>query len=219
MNPLSQAEENYIKSIFHIQSENNSEVNTNAIAESLKTSAASVSDMLKKLSKKGLLNYEKYKGVTLTGEGNLIATKIIRKHRLWEVFLVEKLQFNWDQVHEIAEELEHIQSPLLINRLDYFLGYPKNDPHGDPIPNENGEFEKSLKITLAEFQSNKTGTVIGVKDTDSKLLKYLDKIGIALGSKIEILEIMEFDQSIEIKLNNKSNVFLSNDIAKNIYLN
>jgi DtxR family transcriptional regulator, Mn-dependent transcriptional regulator len=128
------SEENYLKAIYHLSKEEDESVSTNALAERLETTAASVSDMLKKLAKKELIEYKKYQGVNISEKGKRVALQIIRKHRLWEVFLVEKLSFNWDEVHEIAEQLEHIDSPTLVKRLDEFLGYPKFDPHGDPIP-------------------------------------------------------------------------------------
>lgn len=215
---MSQAEENYIKEIYHIQVATGCEVNTNAIAERLATSPASVSDMLKKLSTKKLLNYTKYKGVTLTKLGSEMATNIIRKHRLWEVFLVQKLHFNWDQVHEVAEELEHIQSKLLISRLDEFLGHPKHDPHGDPIPDANGKVNHSIKLTLAEYQVGQIGEVIGVKDTNSDFLRYLDKIGISLGCSIEVVEHVIYDESIEIKINQQEQRLVTKEVSKNIYL-
>ncbi len=219
MTQLSQSEENYLKTIFHVYSDTGIDVATNEIAENLSTSPASVSDMLKKLSVKKLVHYEKYKGVTLTEIGNTLATKIVRKHRLWEVFLVQKLHFSWDEVHEIAEELEHIQSSLLIQRLDDYLGNPTHDPHGDPIPNEFGQFNHKVKIILTDFDIQKEAIVMGVKDTDSKLLKYLDKVGITLGTKIKILEIMEFDSSMEIEINENQKLFLSKEISKNIFVN
>ncbi|WP_243389180.1 metal-dependent transcriptional regulator, partial [Flavobacterium psychrophilum] len=141
------SEENYLKTIYHLTTISDSEVSTNAIAEKMETKASSVTDMLKKLSEKDLINYKKYQGVSLTETGSLSAKMIVRKHRLWEVFLVEKLDFPWDEVHDIAEQLEHIKSEKLINKLDDFLGNPTEDPHGDPIPNANGQIisiEKQL---------------------------------------------------------------------------
>jgi len=218
MNGLSHTEENYIKAIFHIQNEQEGEVSTNAIADHLQTSAASVSDMIKKLSSKSLIFYKKYKGVTITEEGRALATRIIRKHRLWEVFLVQNLHFNWDEVHDVAEQLEHIQSPLLIKRLDEFLNFPKYDPHGDPIPNEKGEMERNKKVLLADFEHEKEGTVIGVKDTDAKFLQYLDKIGVALSCKITILERVAYDDSLEILINRKEKRLITKEVSQNIYI-
>lgn len=215
---LSQTEENYLKAIYHLSEHGRKEVSTNSIADSLKTKPASVTDMLKKLAEKKLINYKKYKGVSLTSSGNKEALKIIRKHRLWEVFLVEKLNFNWDEVHEIAEQLEHIKSPLLIKRLDKFLGEPEVDPHGDPIPNEDGEFSKPNYQLLSDCQGNVQGTILGVKDSSAMFLKHLDKIGIYLGAKIKVIEKEEYDQSIEVEIDGKSKIVLSRDVTKNIYL-
>lgn len=215
---MSNAEENYIKAIFHIQSETDSEVSTKSISEALETSPASVSDMLKKLAGKELINYIKYKGVTLTEKGSALAIRIIRKHRLWEVFLVQKLRFNWSEVHEVAEELEHINSPLLIKRLDEFLNFPSYDPHGDPIPDEDGKMAKTKKVLLSELKVGAKDLVIGVNDTDEKFLKYLDKLGIHLGCEIEILDFVEFDGSFEIKINKNQNQLISKEVAHNIYL-
>lgn len=218
MEKLSNTEENYLKAIFHIQNEKENEVSTNDIAENLDTSAASVSDMLKKLAAKKQINYKKYKGVSLTSQGENQAIKIIRKHRLWEYFLHQKLQFNWDEVHDIAEELEHIQSPLLIQRLDAFLGFPKHDPHGDPIPNEKGEFDKSKKVLLSDFKHHVTGTVIGVKDSTPTFLQYLDKIGISIGCNVTINELIEYDNSLEISINNEDKRLVSKEVSHNLYI-
>lgn len=215
---LSQTEENYIKSIYNLSDHGSKDVTTNAIAELLSTKPASVSDMLKKLAQKELVNYEKYKGVTLTTEGSKIALKIIRKHRLWEVFLVEELHFNWDEVHQIAEQLEHIKSPVLINKLDDFLGNPKFDPHGDPIPNEDGEFKEINQQLVAELPVGHVGAISGVKDTDSAFLKYLDKLGINLGTKIKVVDILEYDQSMEISLDDATSIVVSRDVSRNLYV-
>ena len=134
------SEENYLKTIYHLTTSLSTEISTNAIAEMMETKASSVTDMLKKLAEKDLVHYKKYQGVFLTPKGKLAAKMIVRKHRLWEVFLVEKLDFSWDEVHEVAEQLEHIQSKKLIDKLDQFLEYPSIDPHGDPIPNAKGEW-------------------------------------------------------------------------------
>lgn len=215
---LSFTEENYLKGIFHLSSDNQKEVTTNAISETMNTRPASVSDMLGKLSKKKLINYVKYQGVSLTDQGKKAALQVIRKHRLWEVFLVEKLKFNWDEVHEIAEQLEHIQSPFLIKRLDEFLGYPQFDPHGDPIPDENGEMKPKLKVSLCDFTIGQTGVVVSLKETSTPFLQYLDKTGIYIGVKIKVIEKIEFDGSLEILMDNKKNVTVSKDVAKNIFV-
>jgi DtxR family Mn-dependent transcriptional regulator len=211
------SEENYLKAIYHLTVVSNSEVSTNSIAEMMETKASSVTDMLKKLAEKDLVNYKKYRGVSLTEQGRLAAKMIVRKHRLWEVFLVEKLDFSWDEVHDIAEQLEHIKSEKLINKLDDFLGNPTEDPHGDPIPNAEGQILKIDKRLLSELVENQSGICVGVKDTSSEFLKYLDKQEIALGSKIEILGKESFDLSLRIKVNG-SNLTISNKIASNLYI-
>ncbi|MBX0335460.1 metal-dependent transcriptional regulator [Pontibacter sp. HSC-14F20] len=211
-------EENYIKAIYKLSDGGTHEVNTNAIADALDTKAASVTDMLRKLSAKGIADYVKYRGVTLTEKGERVALQIIRKHRLWEVFLVEKLKFNWDEVHDMAEELEHINSDLLIRRLDEFLGYPKFDPHGDPIPTEDGEMNTKQQRLLAELEVNGSGTVVGVNDTQPLFLQYLDKMGIFLGAKIKVIDKIPYDNSLEINLENKKNLVVSSEVARNIFL-
>jgi DtxR family Mn-dependent transcriptional regulator len=211
------SEENYLKAIYHLTVVSNSEVSTNSIAEMMETKASSVTDMLKKLADKDLVNYKKYRGVSLTEQGRLAAKMIVRKHRLWEVFLVEKLDFSWDEVHDIAEQLEHIKSEKLINKLDDFLGNPTEDPHGDPIPNAEGQILKIDKRLLSELVENQSGICVGVKDTSSEFLKYLDKQEIALGSKIEILGKESFDLSLRIKVNG-TNLTISNKIASNLYI-
>lgn len=211
------SEENYLKSIYHLTVVSNSEVSTNAIAEKMETKASSVTDMLKKLADKNLVNYKKYQGVSLTEKGKLTAKMIVRKHRLWEVFLVEKLDFSWDEVHDIAEQLEHIKSEKLINRLDDFLGNPTEDPHGDAIPNSEGQILKTEKQLLSELTLNQTGICVGVKDSSADFLKYLDKQEIALGSKIEIVGKEVFDSSLKIKVGNKE-LTISNKIAGNLFV-
>jgi DtxR family Mn-dependent transcriptional regulator len=214
---FSQSEENYIKAIYHLSLSFEKGISTNAIANSLETKASSVTDMVKKLSEKKLLIYKKYQGVTLTDFGKKIAANIIRKHRLWEVFLVDKLNFSWDEVHEIAEELEHINSQKLIDELDAFLCFPKRDPHGDPIPDKEGNLHTIEKSLLSTFKELETGICVGVDDSSSEFLQFLDKQGIALGQKIEIIEKEPFDGSITIKINKKT-ISISNKIADNLYL-
>lgn len=211
------SEENYLKAIYHLTSLNDTEVSTNGIAEMMETKASSVTDMLKKLAEKDLVNYKKYQGVSLTENGKSAAKMIVRKHRLWEVFLVEKLNFSWDEVHDIAEQLEHIKSEQLINRLDDFLGNPTEDPHGDPIPDANGRIVKIEKQLLSELTENQIGVCVGVKDTSSDFLKYLDKQEIALGSKIEFLSKESFDLSVKIKVDSKE-LSISNKIASNLFV-
>ena len=211
------SEENYLKTIYHLTAFSDQEVSTNAIAEMIATKASSVTDMLKKLAEKDLVHYKKYQGVSLTANGRLLAKMIVRKHRLWEVFLVEKLDFPWDEVHDIAEQLEHIKSEKLINKLDNFLGNPTEDPHGDPIPDANGKIIKTEKLLLSELGFNQSGICVGVKDSSKEFLKYLDKNQIALGSKIEIITKEDFDFSMKIKVENRE-FSISNKIANNLFV-
>ena len=211
------AEENYLKAILTISLQTDGKVSTNAIAEEIGTSAASVSDMLKKLQDKKLIRYEKYKGLSLSKKGKQKAINILRKHRLWETFLVEKLDFNWDEVHHIAEQLEHIKSDNLIEKLDAFLDYPKFDPHGEPIPNKEGQIPTSDTIVLSECNIATKGIVMGVNLDDSSFLKYLNHLQIEIGTVIEILEKINFDKSIKIKIHRK-NEHISNDVAKHLLI-
>jgi DtxR family Mn-dependent transcriptional regulator len=211
------SEENYLKTIYHLTTVLDTEVSTNAIAEKMETKASSVTDMLRKLAEKNLVNYKKYQGVSLTENGKLTAKMIVRKHRLWEVFLVEKLDFSWDEVHDVAEQLEHIKSEQLINKLDDFLGNPTQDPHGDSIPDAQGRIVKTDKQLLSDLAINQTGICVGVKDSSSEFLKYLDKQEIALGSKIEIISKETFDSSTKIKVNAKE-LTISHKIATNLFV-
>ena len=208
-------EENYLKAIYKL-SEYNDLVTTTDIATMLNIRSATVTDMLKKLAVKKLIRYERYKGLHLTEKGRAIGVKIIRKHRLWELFLVKQMKFRWDEVHEIAEQLEHIQSDELINRLDEILGYPKSDPHGDPIPDRNGVFGKSKAVQLSNVKPKTTAVVTGVVENSTTFLQYLDKTGIALGDKITIHAIEPFDQSHRITINQGKELFISENVAKNI---
>ena len=215
MHMLSFTEENYLKAIYHLAEGGTKAVLTNEIADSMNTKAASVTDMIKKLSTKNFISYEKYYGVKMTKQGKTEALSIIRKHRLWETFLVEKLQFNWDEVHDIAEQLEHIQSPLLIEKLDAFLNFPKADPHGEPIPDRHGKVQVQAQGSLHEQTPGYTGSIVAVKDSDSNLLKYLNKIGATPGKKIEVIGKEEYDQSLEIIVERKK-LTISKDVAQNI---
>ena len=212
----SYTEENYLKIIYHL-SEISNPVLTNAIAERIQTKAASVTDMLRKLSEKELVNYVKYQGVTLTEKGKLTAINIVRKHRLWEVFLVDKLNFKWDEVHEVAEELEHIQSNLLIERLDAFLDFPKVDPHGDIIPDKHGNFADLSFIKLSKLKPADKGTITGVSEHSSAFLKHLEKLGLTLGKRVEIIEVLEFDGSVEL-LVEQQKINISREVAKHILI-
>lgn len=218
MQVLSYTEENYLKSIYHLSQDGTMEVSTNAIADDLNTKAASVTDMIKKLANKNVLIYKKYKGVNVSEEGKKVALRVIRKHRLWEVFLVDKMKFNWDQVHDVAEQLEHIKSPLLITRLDEFLGYPKYDPHGDPIPDENGEYKAKPQVPISDVKIGHEGIMVSVKDSSSPFLQYLDKIGAYIGAKIKVIDKVDFDGSNEILLDNKRTIFVSKEVSANILI-
>jgi len=216
-NMITLAEEDYLKAIWAISLNTNEKASTNAIADEISTSAASVSDMLRKLQEKELIKYEKYKGVELSEKGNKLATSIIRKHRLWEAFLVNKLDFNWGEVHDVAEQLEHIKSVELVDKLDSFLGFPKFDPHGEPIPTKDGEIPTTNTIPLNELQAGTKGKVMGVTLDEKSFLDYLTQLNISIGTKIELLEKIGFDQSLSVKIEN-TNQHISNDVAKHLLI-
>jgi DtxR family transcriptional regulator, Mn-dependent transcriptional regulator len=211
------SEENYLKAIYNLELDADKGVSTNAIAKKLETKASSVSDMVKKLSEKKVIVYKKYRGVKLTVLGKKTAANIVRKHRLWEVFLVEKLNFSWDEVHDVAEQLEHIKSPKLVNQLDSFLGFPSHDPHGDPIPDKDGDLKTIEKSLLSTLEKNETGVCVGVNDSSSEFLKFLDKKEITLGKHIIVLEKEDFDDSLSIQIDGKK-LSISNKIANNLYI-
>jgi DtxR family Mn-dependent transcriptional regulator len=214
MNTL--AEENYLKSIYHL-SLNTESVSTNQLAALLNTKASSVTDMLKKLADKELINYTPYQGVTLTAAGEKIAINIIRKHRLWEFFLVEKLNFKWDEVHEMAEEMEHISSNELIDRLDKFMGSPKYDPHGDPIPDSNGKFNTHDLRPVSAIEINTCGVICGVRDHSVAFLRYLEKQELTIGKKITVTDVIEFDRSVILQVENKT-IQISREVANNLLI-
>ncbi|AWV96671.1 iron-dependent repressor [Arcticibacterium luteifluviistationis] len=210
-------EENYLKSIYHLSEQKNGEsVSTNELAEVTQTRAASVTDMVKKLAEKGFINYKKYQGVNLTDNGKQIALRVIRKHRLWEVFLVEKLGFKWDEIHDLAEQLEHIKSTELTDRLDNFLGFPKFDPHGDPIPDEEGNLPISQTHKLSEVEKGKQLIIMGVSEDSAPFLQHLDKLGLKLGLKIQVIEVSDFDKSLEIEIESGQALRISAEVSKNI---
>ena len=211
------AEENYLKTIFHLERKLKSEVSTNALAERMQTRASSVTDMMQKLADKKMLLYKKYKGVQLTEKGKKAAAYVVRKHRLWEVFLVDKLEFHWDEVHDIAEQMEHINSVELIKRLDAFLGHPDFDPHGDPIPDKDGNIKKAEKRLLSELIKNQIGICVGVKESSPEYLQYLDKKKISIGTKINVLGKEFFDGSMMIQAG-RDQFFVSKQIAENLYV-
>jgi len=209
-------EENYLKAIYKLSDQGSTVVNTNSVAGQLHTKASSVTDMLKKLSEKKLINYEKYQGVTLTKAGDKVALKIIRKHRLWEVFLVDQLKFKWDEVHDIAEQLEHVVTPEMVNRLDKFLDFPKFDPHGDPIPDKKGVVSNRMEFFLADLNSVDKGMIVGVNDSSPEFLQYLEQKQLILGTKVRLLEKFTYDNSMAIEMNGKSEMTISNKVARNI---
>ncbi len=215
---LSVSEENYLKAVYKISEHQGTPVSTNAIARELKTSAASVTDMIKKLAEKDLVHYQKYHGVSLTSEGIFSATQLIRKHRLWESFLVNKLSFTWDQVHLIAEQLEHIQSEMLVDKLDAYLQYPKFDPHGDPIPDKDGKFTFRKQFSLDQMEIGDIGIVVGVQNHDSNFLRFLKEFNLGLDSKIKIIDVFDFDGSMKVGVDDHAPCLISNPITKYVYV-
>lgn len=211
------AEENYLRVIFLLGRSGTEYVSTNGIADRLKTKPSSVTDMLKRLSEKKLVSYVKYKGVKVNATGKNVALETIRKHRLWEVFLVQHLFFGWEEVHEVAEQLEHIQSKKLIEKLDEFLGFPKYDPHGDPIPNSLGEMPKSHNtVLLSELELLKNCHLVGVKDSSKTFLTYLDGQNIKLGSEFKVETRFEYDGSLNVILDKNKAISISQQVAKNL---
>ncbi len=206
-------EENYLKAIYGLESKYNKEVSTNELANKLATKASSVTDMVKKLAKKELITYEKYKGVSLSKKGINIAISIIRNHRIWEVFLVEKLNYKWDEVHEIAEQLEHIKSDELVDRLDDFLEHPSFDPHGDPIPDRKGNIPiRKEAVLLSELNKGESGIVVGVKNTHNEFLQFLEEMNLTLGKKIRVEKVFDFDKSKMIQTA-KQTVTISKEVS------
>jgi DtxR family Mn-dependent transcriptional regulator len=214
---ISYAEENYLKVIFKLSTAGNKRIMTKSIAEKIATKPSSVTDMIKKLSGKKLVNYIRYKGVKLTNTGEMTAVEILRKHRLWEEFLSVYLGFKWDEVHEIAEELEHIKSDLLINKLDKLLNYPKSDPHGDPIPDSKGVFPFAESVKLSELEEGDAGAVVGLVARETSFMEYLNDLKIGQGSEIELLNRNSFDSSVEIRID-KKNIHLSQKVSENILI-
>ncbi|HTF22213.1 MAG TPA: metal-dependent transcriptional regulator [Chryseolinea sp.] len=209
-------EENYLKAIYRIYESTGDSVSTTAIAEKLQINAASVTDMFKKLGQQKLVVYEKSRGVKPTDKGKKVALQILRKHRLWETFMVEKLKFSWDEVHDVAEQLEHVHSDILIERLDQLLGYPKFDPHGDPIPDKNGKLPAQASILLTQGKIGQTYRISGVSENSDAFLKYLNKIGLAPGSQVAIIEVEEFDGSMKLLIDNRKEIILSQQAAENL---
>lgn len=214
---LSQTEENYLKAIYSLANANANKVSTTLISTELKTKASSVTDMIQKLADKDLIHYKKYQGVSLTEIGRKIAVEIVRKHRLWEVFLVNKLNYNWDEVHELAEQLEHIKSESLTDKLSAFLEFPSHDPHGDPIPDKNGNVEHHKNRMLSDLEIGESCVVIGIKDSSDPFLKFLDKLNIQLGSIIKVISKEPFDNSMLVETLTGS-ISISNQISKNLFI-
>lgn len=218
MESISATEENYLKAIYKISEKESGVASNKAISAMMDTSAASVTDMIRRLADKNLIHYEKHKGVTLTKQGNKIATSLIRRHRLWEVFLLEKLHFSWDEIHPIAEELEHIGAEKLTNRLEEFLGYPKFDPHGDPIPDADGNIMVRQQALLSDLVVSEKGVLVGVQEHSAAFLQYLDRLGLNLGTTIELLEKFEYDESVSVRLNDKTEQILSDKVSQNLFV-
>ncbi len=212
------SEENYLKAIYHLSKQNADKVSVKAIADALKNNPASVIDMVKKLKNQKLIQYDKVKGAKLTAKGEETALTIVRKHRLWEVFLKEKLGYNWDEVHDIAEQLEHIKQNDLADRLDKFLNFPEYDPHGDPIPKQNGKVPDVSRVTLFEAKIDKTYCVVAVKDTSKSFLQYLQDLEIGIGTKIKVTEKIKFDESMRILIGKNQKVTVSKKFSENILI-
>lgn len=214
---FSQAEENYLKSIYALESDISKDVSTNHIAARINTKASSVTDMLKKLASKELVHYKKYQGVQLTEKGRKAALSVVRKHRLWECFLVQKLGFKWDEVHEIAEELEHVSSDELVEKLDAFLRFPKLDPHGDPIPDKFGRMLKNKTVSVMDTRIGAAGVLVNVGDSSATFLRYLTKKNLALGDRIKVIDREPYDKSVHIETKTHRLV-ISSEVAENLYL-
>lgn len=214
---ISHAEENYLKAIFKLSGRHNNAVSTNSIAEELLTKASSVTDMMKKLSEKKLIHYKKYQGVTLTRKGKAIATMVVRKHRIWEVFLVDKLNFKWDEIHELAEQLEHIQSDKLIDKLEQFLGYPKYDPHGDPIPDKDGNIDHHKDETLSDLVLGDEAIIVGVKEHSADFLQYLDGVKLILGTKVVVKKRYDYDYSLIIDRGGEE-LMVSDQVSQKLFV-
>jgi DtxR family Mn-dependent transcriptional regulator len=214
----SSSEENYLKAIYALYSMGSGKVSLKAIAEKLNNNPASAIDMLKKLSAKKLIQYDKSKGPKLTDKGMKLALAIVRKHRLWEVFLAEKLGYSWDEVHDIAEQLEHVTHKDLAERLDKFLDFPEYDPHGDPIPKSDGKLPKESGVVLSEFEAGKSGTVVAVNDSSTSFLKYLIQLKIGIGTKIKVVDTVEFDESMNIIIDKSEKINVSRKFCDSILL-
>ncbi len=214
---ISATEENYLKAIFQLSERSEETISTNAIAAIMNTSAASVTDMLKRLTDKGYTIYEKYKGVLLSDLGKKTAIQLLRKHRLWETFMVDKLDFTWDEVHPIAEQLEHIQSDELIDRLDAYLGHPRFDPHGDPIPDKNGNIEYRRQVLVSDLAIGEKAVIVGVNEHSPMFLKYVEQLQLTIGKHFEIVERFDFDASIRLRLDNMMEQIVTHKVCQNLF--
>ena len=216
---LSFTEENYLKGLFHLVAEipGKGEAGTNELAVHLNVKPATANDMLKKLKEKKLISYEKYGKISLTTKGKKLAIGVLRKHRLWETFLYEKLDFTWDEVHEIAEQLEHIQSAKLVEKLDQYLGFPQYDPHGDVIPNAKGELKELPTRKLSDIKIGKSCRMVAVKDNSAPFLKYVVQLGLRIGSRIKVVSRQEYDAMMEIEVSGNVSA-VSQKLADNIHV-
>lgn len=218
LNNLTKSEEDYLKALFQLLIEDDIEkVGNNLLAEYLKVSPASTNNMIKKLKSKNYVVSEKYGKLDLTNEGKSIAVRLIRKHRLWETFLYNYLNFSWDEVHDVAEQLEHIKSQKLIDQLDRFMDFPEKDPHGELIPNKKGEYSVVPKVTLSSLFEGDLCQLVAVNDGSVNFLRYVSKIGLALSSEIKIVEIREFDKSIRIQFNDTEET-VTKKFADNVFV-
>lgn len=212
------SEENYLKAIYHLSKDGVKRISPNSIAESVNVNPASVIDMIKKLVRKDLINYSREQGAILTEKGHQIALIIVRSHRLWEVFLVEKLGYSWGEIHDIAEQLEHVKHPELVDKLESFLDFPAFDPHGDPIPDKKGDYPISKKIFLSGLELDMECTVISVSDDNVNFLNYLEKLSIKIGTKIKVIEKNSFDDSLFIQVESNAPIFVSRKFADSLFV-
>jgi len=210
------SEENYLRAIYRLSLEGTGKISPTSIAEALDNNPASVVDMLKKLTDKKLINYDKKKGAKLTDKGTKTAIEVVRKHRLWEVFLLEKLGYGWEEIHDIAEQLEHIHNDELADRLDKFLGFPDYDPHGDPIPKANGKIATAYKTMLLEVEPGSSCQVAAVKDTSVEFLQYLEKLGVGIGTRLKVIEKIAFDGSMVIQVGKGDSINVSKKFGESI---
>ena len=208
--------ENYLKNIYKLQS-HGGKVTTSSLSGRLKITPASVSEMVRRLAEEGYLTHTPYKGVQLTPEGRKKALRIIRRHRLWELFLVRILKYDWDEIDEEAERLEHITSDRLEQRIDELLGFPDRDPHGDVIPTAEGKVEEKGRAPLSDIGEGKTVVVSRVSDSSPEILQYASKLGIALGKKIRVKDKVEFDGSLRVEVGGKER-FISSKLAQNVFV-